>query len=184
MSAFRVEPFGPDREGDFAALHADDAGAGWCRCVAWWVPTWEGWGDRTAADNAALRRDLCLRGEHDGLIAYDRGTPVGWCQLGPRDRLRKLVEELDLDPDPSVWAVTCFLVAQSHRRRGVARALLAAAIDHARRAGASRLEGYPRAQADEPDEMWTGARDLFLRAGFRVVGDRTPRSILSRDLHG
>ncbi len=182
MTAIRVERFEPGRLADFDALHSDGHGAGWCRCVAWWVPTWEGWGERSAAENAALRASLCAAGEYDGLIAYVGPEPVGWCQLGPRDRLPKLLGQLDLAPDAAVWAVTCFLVLPAWRRRGVAAALLDAAISAARDAGATRLEAYPRGAADEPAEMWTGPGVLFERAGFATLRHGTPRAVVALDL--
>lgn len=151
--------------------------------MAWWVPTWEGWGERTAAENAALREALCDAGEYDGYLAYDGDEPVGWCQVGPRDRLEKLVRQLGLDPDPATWAVTCFLVAPSHRRGGVARALLRHALDDLRASGVARVEAYPRGgEAVEPEDMWTGPAGLYLREGFARVGD-TPRGpVLARAL--
>lgn len=179
MSSVRVEQFRAELLEDFRALHSDANRAGWCRCVAWWVPTWDGWGERTARQNTALRESLCRRGEYDGLLAYDGSEPVGWCQVGPRDRLTKLVVQLELEPDPSVWAVTCFLVTPSHRRRGVATALLAGAVAAARNAGAARLEAYPRTEAAEPEEMWTGPTGPFETAGFELVRQGSQRSVWS-----
>jgi GNAT superfamily N-acetyltransferase len=178
----RVEAFGPDRRDDFRRLHSSANGAARCRCVAWWVPTWEGWGLRSAEENAGLREALCDGGVYDGLLAYAGREPVGWCQVGPRDRLPKLVRELALEPDADVWAVTCLLVAPSWRRRGVARDLVAAAIDHARAAGAARLEAYPRRVADDPAEMWTGPVLLYEQAGFVVAGGSERRHVVSLEL--
>ena len=127
-----IVPLDAGRRADFYRLHGDCNGAGWCACAAWWVPAWDGWGDRTAAENHAVREALFARDEHDGLLAYAAGEPVGWCQLGPRDRLAKLTRQLGLEPDPGAWAVTCFLVAPAWRGAGVARALLAAAAERAR----------------------------------------------------
>ncbi len=177
-----VERLAPERWDDFLSLHSEANGAGWCRCVAWWVPTWEDWGDRSQAENTALRSELCKRGENDGLLAYSGNEPVGWCQLGPRDRLRKLVAQFGREPDDLVWAVTCFLVAPAWRRRGVATTLLDAAVSTARDAGAELLEGYPRVGTDELGEMWTGSSGLFEQAGFVVVGRGERRSVVSRAL--
>jgi GNAT superfamily N-acetyltransferase len=175
-----VERLRPGLEDAFLALHCDANDAGWCRCVAWWVPTWEGWGERTVEENLALRITLFERGEHDGLLALAAGEPVGWCQLGRRDRLVKLVAQLELTPDSSVWAVSCFLVAPAWRGRGVARALLDAAVKDARAAGASRLEGYPRTAADlDAADAWTGVVPLFEGAGFERVGEAGPRTVVS-----
>jgi GNAT superfamily N-acetyltransferase len=172
-----VEQFRDELRDDFRALHSEANDAGWCSCVAWWVPTWDGWGERTSAENAALRESLCDAGEHDGLLAYDGDEPVGWCQVGPRDRLVKLAAQLELGPDPSVWAVTCFLVVPRRRRHGVASALLQGAISAAREAGASRLEAYPRNEATEPGEMWTGPVGLFAAAGFELARERSPGAV-------
>jgi len=182
-SSFRVERFAPERLADFDRVHSDERGAGWCKCVAWWVPTWDGFGARTAEQNASLRRDLCERGEWDGLLAYDGDDAIGWCQVGPRDRLQKLVSQLGLPADPDTWAVTCFLVAPGWRRRGVARALLAAAVRAARDAGARRIEGYPAAGGSfDDDDAWTGTASMFDRAGFAVAVDSRPRLVVSLDL--
>lgn len=176
-----IERLHPGLEDAFLQLHSDANGAGWCRCVAWWVPSWDGWGDRSAQDNLDLRCELFDAGEHDGLIAFDGDEPVGWCQLGRRDRLEKLVAQLELTPDPTVWAVTCFLIAPAHRRTGVAARLLEAAVDVAREEGATRVEGYPRHGAPGEDgDAWTGPEQLFVRAGFERVGDAGSRRVYSR----
>jgi GNAT superfamily N-acetyltransferase len=183
VTPLRIERFAPGNERAFLRLHDDRNHAGWCRCVAWWVPDWDGWSERTAAENLALRHELDRRGRHDGMIAFDGDEPVGWIQVGPRDRLAKLVAQLELTPERDVWAVTCFLVAPAHRRRGVAAALLHAAVDLARASGAARLEGYPRAGAALPDEdAWTGAEATFAAARFETIGSSGARLICSLDL--
>ena len=53
-------------EDEFFRVH----GGGPCHCVAWWVPTWEGWSERSAADNARLRRGLFDANVHDGYLIY------------------------------------------------------------------------------------------------------------------
>ncbi|MDH5333462.1 MAG: GNAT family N-acetyltransferase [Thermoleophilia bacterium] len=176
--ALRVERFRPQLRETYGRLHSERNGAGWCHCVAWWVPTWDGWGERTAAENAGLRGALCDRGEYDGLLALVGDEPAGWCQLGPRDRLAKLVAQLALEPDGAAWAVTCFLVVPAWRRRGVATALLARAVEVARDEGATHLEGYPRDGGRLADgEAWTGTTSLFASAGFACVRESGPRSV-------
>ena len=184
MASLRIEPLGPDNASSFFRLHDDRNGAGWCRCAAWWVPSWDGWGERTAAENLAVRCSLHEQGRHDGLLAFgEADDPVGWAQVGRRDRLPKLVEQLELAADPDVWAVTCFLVAPTHRRRGVAARLLGAAIEVAKSAGASRLEGYPRVgHVLADDDAWTGTERLFASAGFDRVDGDGPRAVFALSL--
>ncbi len=106
-------------------------------------------------------------------------VPARACAIGSE----KLVAQLELEPSPSTWAVTCFLVAPTHRRRGVAAALLAAAVATARRAGAARLEGFPRTGGTlEEGEAWTGTEALFAGAGFALVRPGSPRSVVALEL--
>lgn len=172
---------------DFFALHSDANDNGWCHCVAWWVPTWDGWSDRTAEENRRLREDLFERGEFDGYLHYEGERPVGWCQVGRRDRLEKLVGQFGLTPDPEVWAVSCVLVAPSARGTGVARAMLSGVLEDLRARGVRRVQAYPkRGESTDPGEQWRGPARLFEELGFRPVpGARTiVELVLSQDPDG
>jgi GNAT superfamily N-acetyltransferase len=172
-------------ERDFWALHSAKNECDFCACVAWWVPTWDGWGERTAEENRALRRELFARGEFDGYIGYAGGEPVGWCQVGPRDRLAKLVAQFALAPDPACWAITCFLVAPAHRRSGVARELLARVLDDLHRRGVARVVAFPKAESrSDPLELWTGPWGLFVEQGFAVIGDDARRTVMQLEFVG
>lgn len=173
----------PSRRADFFRVHCDANGCGWCQCVAWWVPTWDGWGERTAGENRRLRDELFDRGEYDGYLLYVDGAPAGWCQAGPRDRLAKLVRQYGRPPEPETWAVTCFQIAPSHRRRGLASRLLAEVLADLRRRGARRVEAFPKRAAEfDPLEMWTGPESLYRKAGFCPIEDRPRGPVMVLDL--
>ena len=61
-----------------------------------------------------------------GLIAYLGDEPVGWCAVEPRahyDGLRRVYRvpwegRAEDKADPTVWAVTCFVVRAGYRGRG------------------------------------------------------------------
>ncbi len=185
MSAARVEVRRLDasRRADFWRVHCEANGEGWCCCTAWWVPTWEGWGNRSATENRALRESLFDRGEFDGYILYEDGTPVAWCQAGPRDRLGKLARQFGLAPDPGTWAMTCFVVPPPWRRKGYAARLLREATADMGARGARRVEAFPkRGEGLEPGALWNGPEAMFLAAGFRVVRDDPVRPVLALDL--
>jgi len=149
----------------------EEDGRGFCFCAAWWTPTWEEWKARTPEANRAHREALFARGERDGYLLLDEGRPVGWCQVGPRDRLSKVVAQYGLAPDPHAWAVSCFEIAPSHRGRGAARFLLEGVLADLRDRGVKRVDGFPRCgERLEPGEAWTGPEALFRGAGFREVG--------------
>ena len=151
--------------------------------MAWWVPTWDGWGERTEEQNRALRGELCGRGEYDGYLLYVDGSPLGWCQVGPRDRLEKLTRQFKLAPDPATWAVTCFMIAPDHRRTGMATFLLQEALRDLRGRGIKRVEAYPKRGEDlEAGALWTGPESMYRAAGFSVSRDHQSRPILMLEL--
>lgn len=168
----RVVRWSNSNRDEFFRLHCDGKDAGWCQCVAWWVPTWDGWGERTAEQNRELRERLCDAGEYDGLLAYadGRDAPVGWCQVGPRDRLEKLVQQYRLEAAPRAWAVTCFQVHPEFRRQGVAATLLDHALVEAVVGNAACVEAFPKSGAALGEgELWSGPESLFRSRGFSVV---------------
>ena len=180
----KVRRLTPELEDAFFAFHSNRAkGRGWCFCCAWWVPTWDGWGERTALQNRELRGSLFARGELDGYLLFDEESPVGWCQVGPRDRLAKLVRQFDLTPDPATWAITCFLVVPEARRHGVARALLEGVLADLPARGALRVEAFPRSGANlDALGMWNGPAALFAAAGFEVVQAGESRDVMALEL--
>jgi GNAT superfamily N-acetyltransferase len=170
-------------EDEFFAVHSEANECGWCCCVAWWVSSWEGFGDRTAAENRALREELFRRGEHDGYLARIDGRPVGWCQVGLRDRLVKLVRQMGLAPSPGTYAITCFQVDPRYRRRGVASSLLAGILEDLRSRGVRRVEAFPRRGDDlAPGELWTGPVEIYERQGFSPLGGDPRSPVLVLDL--
>lgn len=178
-----VRRFGPSLREDFFRLHSESNEAGWCRCVAWWVPSWEGWGDRKAEDNREVREGLLERGGYDGYLLFGGTVPIGWCQAGPRDRLEKLVRQFGLQPDTGAWAITCFLIAPRYRRLGLASRLLAGVLADLRERGARRVEAFPkRGQRLQAEDLWNGPEAMFLEAGFRVVRDDPNRHVLALEL--
>ena len=132
--------------------------------------------ERPRADN---RRDLCRlasSGRPSGLVAFDGDLAVGWCLLAPRADLAWLAQARYLGPvdDLPVWSIPCFFVRRSHRRRGMTSALVDAAIDVARQAGAPALEAYP-IDTDVPGHttnLFPGVASFFARRGFEVVARR------------
>jgi ribosomal protein S18 acetylase RimI-like enzyme len=163
---------------EFARLHSEAHGCGWCQCVAWWVRSWDGWSDRGADANRALRRSLFEAGEYDGYLLFDGTEPVGWAQVGPRDRLAKLVAEYGLDVEPGVWAITCLLLAPDARGRGWARRLVEAILRDLPARGVETVEAFPRrGDGLEAEAIWTGPERLFIDLGFQLVQEhpRRPR---------
>lgn len=133
------------------------------------------------AGNRALLRKLTDAPQAPGLVGYRDGEPVGWVSVGPRSAfgriLRSPITRLTTEEaaDESVWAVVCFYIPRRNRGRGVGRALLDCAVDHARAQGGHLLEGYPvdtRGRRIPSAEAFTGTLELFAAAAFRPVAER------------
>lgn len=130
-----------------------------------------------------------------GLVAYLHGEPVGWCAVEPRIAYPKLLvspvpwtDRNEDTRDGSIWAVTCFIVRKSWRRRGITYALARAAADFAKERGARAVEGYPMMTEKGKEITWgelhVGSINAFLAAGFRVITRTTKRRAVVRiDFH-
>ncbi len=155
-----------------------------CQCQ-WWTLTAAEWSGTTRD----TRADLLRAEASPGLVAYVDDEPAGWVRAGPRSLLPRLARTrayaaVATQPwdDPTVWAVSCFVVRRERRGAGLTAALLAAAVASARAAGARLVEGYPidvaaAAGADGrvgANELFHGALTTFLDAGFVVLGRTTP----------
>jgi GNAT superfamily N-acetyltransferase len=133
--------------------------------------------DQRASSKQALR-NLAAKDPPPGLIGYKGKTPVGWLALGPREDFAKLAKSPVMKPvdERPVWSVVCFVVPSAYRRQGVARELLAGAIEYARKRGVHLLEAYP-VDKDAPsaaDASWFGSKRMFDEAGFVEVVRRRP----------
>ncbi len=143
--------------------------------------------ERSLEEQSALVRDEDPAG--GGLVAMLGEDAVGWMKLAPRRALPRLrglpvYRALDLGADEGVWSVGCFLVDPAHRRRGVARALVAGAEGYVRARGGQALEAYPR-RAEAPihdEERWMGPLEVFVEAGYATVHDDGPYPVLRRRL--
>lgn len=121
-------------------------------------------------------RELMAEGP-PGVLAYDGDEVVGWAAVHPRRDTsfatnRRIPHVDDLD----VWSVWCIRVRPGHRKQGISHALLAGAVEHARKQGAPAVEGYPVDNRGEKVDLtmaYVGTRALFERAGFEHAADTT-----------
>jgi GNAT superfamily N-acetyltransferase len=118
------------------------------------------------------------------LIAYRDGRPVGWISVAPRPDYGRVIRSPSIGPgrrspeaaDSGVWSVVCFWMPRAQRGKGIAMALLRAAVEHARSGGARVLEAYPIDTGEErhpQSSVFTGTLAMFRRVGFTEVERRT-----------
>ncbi|HEX8865201.1 MAG TPA: GNAT family N-acetyltransferase [Lentzea sp.] len=174
------------------ALFSSSKTVEWCFCT-WFMQTNA---EMKGGDNRDVLR--ARLGSPIGLLAVsgsgeavsDSGGAVGWVAVAPRasySRLGRSKITAPVSEDISgVWSVTCFYVRRSARRQGVTSLLLDAAVEHAAKAGARAVEGYPvdtEGRALQAGELYHGRLAMFLDAGFELVERRgTRRALVSRAL--
>ena len=190
-SALRIEPLTGGRWPDVVALFGTRGDPSWCWCQ-YFLTTGQSYTESAETNKRAFRAQVTSGDRPPGLLAYAGDEAVGWVQLGPRTAYPRLCQSRALAKvsgdlaDGSVWAVTCFVVKVGHRRRGVGRQLLAAAVDFARAGGARVLEGHPvdvtaRASGKASGaELYHGVASTFASAGFEEVGRTGPTRAVMR----
>jgi hypothetical protein len=134
--------------------------------------TWDDFARLVEANNGVWGGCWCM-----GFLVYDGDECVGWCQYGTPVELPNInnpkayAKDLREMPD---WRVGCIFTGSGHRRIGVARAALGAAIAAIHDAGGGLVEAYPEQVEERSPQrgayFHTGPADLFEEFGF--VRDR------------
>lgn len=176
--ALRIVPLRPSRIDDLAKVTAGSWGAQcWCmfpRLNAKLERELPGPGNGSDRRRRAMSA-IAAKRRAPGLLAYEGGEVVGWVAVAPRPELvrvdaSKATPRVDGTP---VWVIPCITVRRGARGRGVAQALIRAAVAYAGKHGAPSVEAYPRAGGARvhDDFAFIGTEALFRKAGFRKVRD-------------
>ena len=184
------QPLTPALMDDFGAVLRGNFGAG-CWCMYPRLSDAEtrglpGEGSQSRRKRAAMTQ-LAQRNRAPGLLAFENSEPVGWIAVAPRSELGRIARSRATPPadDVDVWVIPCITVRQDARGRGIAVALIGAAVQYAAEHGAPAVEAYPRAGDERTgdDNAYFGTEPMFQRAGFQVVRgplDNRPRNWIAR----
>jgi len=191
-----IRPAEPRHAAGLAALFASNGFGCYCRFWHFGGNSRE-WLERCAQrsdENCSEMRARLTEGSPEmwGMVATLGAELVGWLKLAPSPLLSKLVDQRLYKDLPCFTAdrartfcVACLLVREDQRHRGVARALLAGAVERAPAWGALAIEAFPRSDPELADaSLMLGPTSLFLEAGFEVVHDFYPYPVLRRRLPG
>ena len=131
--------------------------------------------------------ELATRDPAPGLLAFQDDEPVGWVAVAPRSELNRVdrsraIPRID---DVDVWVIPCVTVRKDARGRGIAVALINAAVRYAAERGAPAVEAYPRAGSERTgdDNAYFGTEPMFRKAGFSVIRgplENRPRNWIAR----
>jgi GNAT superfamily N-acetyltransferase len=194
MGSIEVRPANEASWEDLQAIFGTRGDPARCWCQRYKMAPKETWRNVGPEALAARLREQAdcggpAREATCGLVAYLAGEPAGWCAVEPRANLGRLRRDTrvpwegrDEDKaDATVWALTCFVTRTGYRKRGISRALAAAAVDHARACGARALEAYPMTTAQALlVELHPGLVSGFAAAGLTEVSRPTLRRAVMR----
>ena len=176
MSVHTTRQLTPDTWDDFAQLvEANNGVWGGCWCMGFHR---EGVGKGHAvAGNREAKRAHVDKGTVHQILVYQGDECVGWCQYGSPVELPNINNQKayarDLSETPD-WRIGCMFTGKGHRRDGVGRAGLGAALSAIEAAGGGLVEAYPeQVEGREPQRgayFHTGPTNLFEEFGF--VRDR------------
>lgn len=125
-------------------------------------------------ENRKQRGKYIQSAKAHGLLAYFDGRVVGWVNAGPRAdyvNLRGLAD--DSEENDSLGSILCFVIAEPHRGKGIATALLAATCTKFQMDGLKLAEAYPRTKPLDGLQNtplnhanYRGSLEMFTKAGF------------------
>jgi GNAT superfamily N-acetyltransferase len=185
---YATKELAPMTWADFEHLFAPGRGWAFCACMLYQrgchldlkkFPARK----RSRIQNLAEKRALVDAGRAHGILVYDNGEPIGWCQFGPAEelplpgagRLDRRIPPLGAGVR---WRITCFVTVVRRRRRGVAGVALRGALDAIRKRGGGLVEAYPTLTPGDGNWAHAGTVPLFEREGFSVVGRPSERYVV------
>ena len=184
--SYECRPVTPDRWNDLERLFGPRGACGGCWCM-WFRLTKREFDAGKGEGNRRAMRRIVGEARTPGLLAYDGAEPIGWCSVAPREEFVRLRTSRILKPvdDRAVWSVVCFFVTKTYRGRGVATALLEAAVRYVADRGGKIVEGYPvdPKKGTMPDAfVYHGLASSFRHVGFAEVARRSETRPIMRYL--
>lgn len=153
---------------DFETLFAEGTGWGRCGCLfaldARRKTSGGTWAEQRAV-NLRTMRGLVEEGRSHGVLVYDDGAPVAWCQMVARDELR----QADVAASGADWYITCFVVEPGYRGLGASSVALRAAVKAIAGRGGGVVEGRATAVVTDPPPKAT-SKDLYVDGDVLFFG--------------
>jgi GNAT superfamily N-acetyltransferase len=167
-SGYSIKPLDESTWDAFAALvEANNGVFGGCWCIGFHE-------DPKANPGAEAHRRRKLErvraGTAHAALVFEGADCVGWCQFGPPGELPRIKSRKEYEKgltDLPDWRIACNFVGKGHRRKGVASAGLAGALDLIAGLGGGVVEGYPEAAEAVPAGfLFNGALSTYEQLGF------------------
>ncbi len=164
--ALRFKPVTKSTKDDFVAVFEGAGGPSYCWCMAW-RSTKEELKENTKASRREQMLGRIDRRVPVGLVGYLDGEPVAWVSIAPKETYKRLGGPEPEDRD-KVWSLACMYLRRTHRHKGLGHEMIDAAIQQAKKRGATVLEAYP-VDPTSPSYRFMGLIPNFEARGFSEV---------------
>lgn len=167
----------PDTWGDFETLflkHKGVRGGCWCTFYTCFSSEFD---KMEKEERRIYHKKLCMEGKADGVIVYFENQPVGWCQFGKPEYVKrfdrgrdysKLTEKEIEQPD---WRISCIFTDKNLRKQGVGHFAAEAALECIKSSGGGLVEAFPfdLSYKGITSMQHNGSVNMFKKLGFSEV---------------
>ncbi|MFV8834131.1 GNAT family N-acetyltransferase [Aquisalimonas sp. APHAB1-3] len=175
MSGVEVRDLSTETWADFQALFGKHKGVrGGCWCTYFRCASAE-FDNMTKESRRSFHEGLARDGRGHGILVYDAGCPLAWCQFGPPQAFPRIDRgraygKLELPAwERPQWRITCLFVDKQRRRQGLSVVALRAALARIEARGGGVVEAFPLDIAYTGQPPHTGSVALYAREGFQAV---------------
>ncbi len=158
---------------------------GGCWCVYHRVPS-SVFSKSTREERYALMKSYLDDGTACGIVVYESGEPVGWCNVGPAEYFVSFdhspaYRALNIPKDENpTWRIACVFVDKSRRKRHLSGRVLEFAMEHVARNGGGIVEAFPIVLEKTPKPSYTGKQHQYEALGFLPVAPMGTHRLLMR----
>jgi len=131
-----------------------------------------------------FHRQRVLGGTSTGVIYYEEDCPVAWCEFGRADLFEQINRNraylslaLPIAEKPE-WRICCIFTDKEHRKEGLSKKVLAAALILIEEMGGGKVEAFPLDIEGNDKPQYTGTVKMYLDEGFQIVAPLSKNQLL------
>lgn len=155
--------------------HDDHNPENTCYCVNWCSADHRALEQPDRGERRSMAIDYVRNGILQGYVALKDDKIIGWCNANTKSDCRYCaglvfvlpdLQKAVSSPEEKVKAVYCFMIAEEYHRQGIARRLLQAVCEDAKKDGFDYVEAYPQKDASVKYMQFMGFDELYKSEGF------------------
>ncbi len=128
------------------------------------------WMARTADENRTEALREIEAGNMRGYLAFEEDICVGWCNANDVTQFPRLREDMEaLYRGKRVGSTVCYVIHPAHRGKGIARQLLARAIEDFRASGYDAMLALPIETDSARQRRYRGTLHMYQEAGYQEI---------------